>query len=136
MIETSALTTEQKARILALAEAIEAGARLHPQGSKFYWSPVGYPVYDIDPAAITWATCAFGAAWEATHEDFDVTNENHRHSISAMDMLNFFDVRGVHVRSPIGTFSNRSLYDLIIGLNDEAGWSREDIAEWLKSLVR
>lgn len=103
---------------LTLSDAILKGATLRPQGRAAYFSPNEFDIV---------ASCALGAAFEAVtgrrEHLFDTTIigtlEEHWPSL---------DQDIVH---PISHF-HRPLWDVITDLNDLAGWSREQIAAWLK----
>lgn len=131
------LTTEQKADIQRLSDAMRAGAAIRPQayGVLFRksWTP---------DQGQKLRSCALGAAWEGSHPAFDVerwlmTSErvNDQDFVGLNDVEKYFGLTPkIEVRNPIDG-ANFDISGIIIYLNDTVKWSREDIADWLLTLI-
>jgi hypothetical protein len=99
---------------LELAEAMAAGARRRPQAFGAYFSDDG-------------GSCALGAAYEGAYAlPRDVPSLRPR-------MHRLFDcLENVRRRCPEGCQKRLPLNAIILHLNDDHHWSREQIVEWLR----
>jgi hypothetical protein len=99
---------------LALADAIAAGARQRPQAFGAYFSEDG-------------GSCALGAAYEGAYWlPHDASSVRPR-----LDRL-FDCLENVRRRCPVGCKKRLPLNAIILHLNDDHRWTREQIVEWLK----
>lgn len=127
------LTDHEKKKIRRLAEAIREGAKIRPQITEVLWGKTEQGAF---------GSCALGAAWEATHPDFDVDKWNSVIFYGKMgdgtglsDVNEFFGhLDKIFVRDPVDG-SIIEIDSIITDLNDRQGWTREQIADWLLSLV-
>jgi hypothetical protein len=99
---------------LELADAIAAGARCRPQAFGTYFSEEG-------------GSCALGAAYEGAYWlPRDATSVRPR-------LYRLFDcLENVRRRCPVGCRKRLPLNAIILHLNDDHHWTREQIVEWLK----
>jgi len=100
---------------LELAEAIAAGARRPPrQAFGEYFSETG-------------GSCALGAAYEGAYAlPHDAQSVRPR-----LDRL-FDCLENVRRRCPVGCNKRLPLNAIILHLNDDHQWTREQIVEWLR----
>ena len=99
---------------MKLSEAIRAGAKLTPQVK-------GELVFDG-------ATCALGAAYHAVSGNIPIMTMNTEEVVRYLGI----DTKK-KVWCPV-TEHWKTIQDAIIDLNDDYGWSREKIADWLDTL--
>ena len=99
---------------LELAEAIAAGARRRPQAFGTYFSDDG-------------GSCALGAAYEGAYA---LPREVHAVR-PRLDRL-FDCLENVRRRCPVGCNKRLPLNAIILHLNDDHHWTREQIVEWLR----
>ena len=100
---------------LELAEAIAAGARQRPQAFGTYFSEDG-------------GSCALGAAYEGAYWlPHEVSSVRPR-----LDRL-FDCLENVRRRCPVGCNKRLPLNSIILHLNDDHHWTREQIVDWLKT---
>ncbi len=98
-----------------LAHAILAGARLRPQSFGSYFSSDG-------------RSCALGAAYEGIY-----VLPRDAESILPRRLERFFHCLEHVIRAcPEGCHKRLPLAPLIVHLNDDHRWSREQIAAWLE----
>jgi hypothetical protein len=97
-----------------LADAILEGAKRRPQafGSYFTWEG---------------GSCALGAAFEGIHHLPEVIGPLH----PRLERL-FHCLEDIIRACPVGCKKKLPLASLIVHLNDDHLWTREQIAEWLK----
>src|SRR5262245_52858688 len=103
---------------LELAEAIAAGAKRRPsQAFGEYFSEQG-------------GSCALGAAYEGAYAL--PRDPEEAHSIRPrLDRL-FDCLENVRRKCPVGCNKRLPLNAIILHLNDDHHWTREQIVEWLK----
>ena len=100
---------------LELADAIAAGARRRPaQAFGEYFDDHG-------------GSCALGAAYEGAY----VLPEDAHQIRPRLDRI-FDCLENVRRRCPVGCQKRLPLNAIILHLNDDHHWTREQIAEWLK----
>ncbi|MDE3155708.1 MAG: hypothetical protein KGN76_11430 [Acidobacteriota bacterium] len=101
----------------ALAEAILEGARRRPQCFGEYFCDDG-------------GSCAMGAAYESLY----LVPRTVGHLHPTFDLDRFFDCLEYIVRScPEGCRKRLPLGPMILHLNDDHHWTRERIADWVKT---
>lgn len=96
-----------EAQPMKLSEAIREGAKLRPQCRENYFSDEG--------------SCALGAAMEA------ITGSASR---SAMSVCDLSDKYLTHFDHPASD-RRAELFTIIVQLNDDFRWTREQIADWV-----
>ena len=103
---------------IELAEAIAEGAKRRPtQAFGEYFSETG-------------GSCALGAAYEGAYAL--PRDPREAHTIRPrMDRL-FDCLENVRRRCPVGCNKRLPLNSIILHLNDDHHWTREQIVEWLK----
>jgi len=104
---------------LELADAIVAGARRRPmQAFGEYFDDRG-------------GSCALGAAYEGAYA---LPRDPHEaHAIRRPRLERLFDcLENVRRRCPEGCNKRLPLNTIILHLNDDHHWTREQIVEWLK----
>jgi hypothetical protein len=109
---------------MKLSQVMRQGAALHPQ-NKNGW------LWNEKDGNIT--TCAIGAAYEGAFGKLPALSEDTGDALIALGTV----IEGnlyTEVTHPTGEVYVRTLGDIIITLNDGDGWSRERIANWLKSI--
>jgi len=99
---------------LELADAIQAGAQLRPQAFGAYFSEDG-------------GSCALGAAYEGAY-----TLPNDVRAIRPRLERLFDCLENVRRRCPVGCRKRLPLNAIILHLNDDHHWTREQIVDWLK----
>ena len=100
---------------LELADAIAAGARRRPQAFGAYFSDEG-------------GSCALGAAYEGAY----ALPRDAAHAVRPrLDRL-FDCLENVRRRCPVGCKKRLPLNAIILHLNDDHHWTREQIVDWLK----
>jgi hypothetical protein len=99
---------------LELANAIAEGARLRKQAFGQYFSDDG-------------GSCALGAAYEGAY----VLPEDVHTIRPRLDRL-FDCLENVRRRCPVGCNKRLPLNAIILHLNDDHHWTREQIVEWLR----
>lgn len=105
---------------MKLSEAIREGAKLRPQTHRRYWQPNG--------------SCALGAAVEATKGSVAAS------SVSIREHLNevWQGLRDTYKYCPVDCCRwqrHEALYDvpaIVVHLNDDHDWTREEIADWVE----
>jgi hypothetical protein len=125
------LTTEQKADIQRLSDAMRAGAAIRPQATGV--------LFKRREGSELVCSCALGAAWEGSHPAFNVDHwisqvDSQQVAITLVDIMREFRMFGLQVENPV----SQTIYDIdgvIVDLNDQHDWTREDIADWLLTLV-
>lgn len=101
-----------------LSALMRQGAALHPQGYGAYRERIGDKL----------CTCAIGATLEAAGSweydgPFTVLYRALGHGIAGEFVhASYDDEKGI------------DLFGIIINLNDDAKWTREEIADWLESI--
>jgi hypothetical protein len=126
------LTTKQKADIQRLSDAMRAGAAIRPQTTGV--------LFRRRAGSELVCSCALGAAWEGAHPAFDVDrwisliDHNAHDAIGLEHILHYFNLFAIESLHPV-THTARYLDGIIVDLNDIEEWSREDIADWLLTLV-
>ena len=103
---------------LELADAIAAGARRRPtQAFGEYFSDAG-------------GSCALGAAYEGAYA---LPKDPHEAHAIRPRMERLFDcLENVRRRCPVGCKKRLPLNAIILHLNDDHHWTREQIVEWLR----
>lgn len=133
------LTTEQKANIQRLSDAMRAGAAIRPQatGILFRKQPVNIDNYQ----KMMICSCALGAAWEGAHPAFDaerwvkVADDGDDGLVGLSDVERYFGLnRRIEAINPHSGLVHE-VCGIIIDLNDSRYWTREAIADWLLTLV-
>lgn len=132
-MEQLSLTDAEKKNIRKLANAMQKGATIRPQIVEVMWGKTDQGVF---------GSCALGAAWEGSHPDFDVQAWHNvifygelGGGVGMEDVCRYFGrLDKIFVRDPID-LSIIGLNDAITDLNDRQGWTREQIADWLLTLV-
>ena len=99
---------------LELAEAIAAGAQRRPQAFGAYFSDDG-------------GSCALGAAYEGAY----ALPREVRTVRPRLDRL-FDCLENVRKKCPEGCNKRLALNAIILHLNDDHHWTREQIVDWLK----
>lgn len=134
------LTTQQKAALNALADGIECGAALRPQGFEQMF------MQDYEPMQIK--TCALGAAYECKlaeqgKNDFNGISREELLRLNKTPYVDVLKMYGVEnhetaarwdVNADNGFDPETSLVIVIWALNDRFKWTREAIAAWLRTL--
>lgn len=137
------LTPEQKAGFAALADDIECGAKLHPQGR-------GNLIYHSGSSPSHFRTCALGATWECRLIQEGVTDQQERYERMQALTNNQYDQivkpygldNLIFDRNPepaamtggyIDTFGF-TVVNVIWRMNDNLHMTREQIAAWLRTL--
>ncbi len=101
---------------VALAEAILEGARRRPQCFGEYFCDDG-------------GSCAMGAAYESLY----LMPRSVGHLHPAFDLDRFFDCLEYVLRNcPEGCRKRLPLGPMILHLNDDHHWTREQIADWVR----
>lgn len=125
---------------MTLAQAIRAGSLLHRQGTGWMAEDVEFDTED--GCTKDTFTCALGAAYEG----FFHVLPWRRYDDDALDRLReAFPVLKTKAAYPGAVFSafiglpegmgiHPTLEDVIVALNDEDGWTREQIADWVEGL--
>jgi hypothetical protein len=111
---------------MKLSDAIRAGAAKRPQGTGIY-----FPVLDDG----TIASCTLGAAIEGAYPDIDPCSDPQL--IGWLLHRTFRAVLRLDVVDPTMPPKVTDLFPVettIHHMNDELGWTREQIADWLHSL--
>lgn len=113
---------------LKLSTLIREGIALDgPQIKKKYFS--------VDENGKITGCCAYGAAMIAYTKRL---RRDHTQSFAILDSPMLADVLGISqvtVNPPVGlNILNNSLVQIIYHLNDRAGWTREQIADWVESV--
>lgn len=75
--------------------------------------------------------CALGAVLYALGE---VRADSHEHIDAVILAATDVNVSEYRVDYPLQNEASMTLYDTITSLNDDAKWTREQIADWLESL--
>lgn len=102
---------------MRLSEAIQLGAMWSPQTRGAFFRPRGEEV----------ATCALGAAVQASGVEV-------HDSLSRWPILHVM-VQPTELPRPIrGRSHPMRVMDVIVGLNDLAGWTRTMISDWVESV--
>lgn len=137
---TQKLSEHQKAALKALAEGIECGAALRPQGIEQLFSRIVPETYTEDEPQ-QYASCALGAAWEChmikTGKSVDLDCDVGIGKIDYDDILKAYGVNislktipimvdGVAIQERI------SVIELIWHMNDFLKFTRERIAQVLR----
>lgn len=135
------LSTKQYAAIQRLADGIECGAKIRPQTTKMFFDELG--------ENRQLASCALGAAWECAMIDkygADIVTPQYLHGSIADERFSMESVLATYgfksTAKMIEThLEGRNLCNeftylssLIVRLNDDFGWSRERIAEFLREV--
>jgi len=135
-MEQLTFTDEQKVNLKRLAEAMRAGAALRPQGFSSLFNQKW-----VSTGVKTYVSCALGAAWEGEHPDFNaeqwVAASLENGAVTGLnDVEKYF---GLTPRIPAVnpyTAQTHEITGIIIDLNDLRRWTREQIADWLLTLVQ
>jgi hypothetical protein len=124
------LTDLDKARIQRLAGDMRVGAKLRPQCTNVLWKHVGGTV-----ERNAYASCAFGAAWEGAHPDFNPVTWYADGHLGIVEIIDEYQIAKIVVTHPV-TAMIWHLDSIITNLNDMQDWTREAIADWLIRLTQ
>ena len=94
---------------MKFSEAIRIGSKLRPQCREIYFDGVG--------------SCALGAAMEA---------KTGSTSLSSMSVSDLSDKYLTYFAHPAWPGHEAELFTIIVQLNDQYLWTREEIADWLQ----
>jgi hypothetical protein len=107
-----------------LSDAIDCGARQRPQGRTTYFTHDGH----------TLRSCTLGAAYEGVYGRLP-PNPADAAAVYRELTAAFGDLLRLQVTDPTLDCAIRfPLGSVVIVLNDAKGWSREQIAAWLRSI--
>jgi hypothetical protein len=116
-----------------LSDLIEEGSKLHVQG---FYNIVNRMLNEDGTALIR--TCAMGAAIEKARPDMIelyltpgtmLTKDNGIRNV--LQLILGYDTYVEQIENPISQ-KQEAIYDVVAYLNDVEGWTREDIASWLR----
>jgi hypothetical protein len=105
---------------MKLSEAMRIGAKLRPQGFGYL-----FQLNENDQVC----SCAIGAAAEGL-----LGTDPFVLKMGLSDVKEKFPQLGEHVPNPGREGATQSLKTVIIHLNDEQEWTREEIADWLEGI--
>lgn len=111
---------------MKLSEAMRKGAKAHPQISG------EYSLLDPETGEHAVGTCAIGAAYYAVFNEIANPYNSVERKLEARTGAPLHSVVGAPAGIPVP--ASTDLADTIILLNDQYGWTREQIADWLEGI--
>lgn len=133
---------------MELSEAILKGCELRPHGCRNHWFDIAYEYtsgINQYPIKTTLASCVLAAAYEGAFGPVQYSMSinkvevamNSRELITAL--RNTFPIMSQEVSFPVPIRPDqgykKTVEGIVMYLNDTAGWTREQVAAWLKYVV-